>query len=677
MGTWVKETDKAIYLMAGNAYIAALPKRPSQTNPEEQVVDVTSLKSWFARSDKPRAMTVSVGTDAPEPSPAPTPPSPGDTGLVIDHNGQLKVVKDTYFKVSPKQSGELGDRDKVLVRNGAVFAIRYYTDAGNYHWLVELVDPTLGDGTRTAWYVFTPDIRLGTDAVLIVTYDTLFKLEPKPSTELPNAAKVFVEADRQFKLASFMPAVANHTQIELADTTLGPNNGTLWYVYNLHAKADTEGDPSLPHDGMQIQALKDTYFTLSPKPPGELPEAQKVLVKQGTIVDIQYYLNLGDNRWQIELVKPTLGDGKATTWYVDEQETMLLSAITLTVNTDTVFKQEPKPSSQLPSAGKVSVKRNTQFPLVNYLPAAGDHTKVKLADAGLGSNQQTTWYVYNPHITIAGQRQLLQVVGDTVFKTSPVLSSELPEEEKVLVRRNAVFEVSSYAQPEKNHVRLALKGAFLGPQNRNTWYGYVSDIYIVGTEIGNNPDDQNNPPPPPSDRGIPLKFPGFSGTYYSNDPIYWKTQYGERGNFTWGEALHVNRSTGSYRRPASADVIYGILRIAKAMEDIRKRLGNRPITVNSWYRDPATNAAVGGASQSRHLLGDAVDFVVSGVHPYDVYANLDAWWGNQGGLASSKVFTHIDARSYKARWNYDGSGMAKAAEEDGHLSPGDEHGNLD
>jgi uncharacterized protein YcbK (DUF882 family) len=662
MGTWVKETDKALYLMQGNAYLAAVAKRPSTTNPQEQVANVTALKDWFARSDKPRAMTVSVGTGAPEPQPVPPRPNPGDR-LVIEPNGQLKVVSDTFFKTSTKPSGELSDRDKVLVKKGAIVQIRYYTDGGNLHWLVHLVEPTLGDGNRMAWYVYTPHVRLGTTSVLTVTYDTLFKLEPKPSSQLPNSAKVFVPQDRQFKLAAFMPAAADHTLIELADTTLGPHNGTLWYVYNLHARADVDGsggiDPA--HQGMQVQTIQDTYFTLSPKPPGELPEEQKVWVKQGTILDIQYYIDLGETRWQIALVKPTLGDGTATTWYVNPQATKLLSPITLTVLSSTLFKQEPKPSSELPSTAKVAVNPGSQFSLVGHLPAAGNHSKVALADTSLGPNQATTWYVYNPHVQIEGQRQLLKVLGDTVFKTSTGLSSELPEDEKILVKTNTIFELASYAQPANNHVKVALKGAFLGPKNRNTWYCYLPDIYIIGTEIGNNPQDQNNSGPPEggSDRGIPLQFPGFTGTYYSNDPIYWQTQYGERGNFTWGEALHVNRATGQYRRPASADIIYGILRIAKAMEDIRKRFGNRPIIVTSWYRDPATNAAVGGASQSRHLTGDALDFVISGIHPYDVYVALDAWWGNRGGLASSRVFTHIDARGYKARWDYDGSGLPK------------------
>lgn len=76
MGTWIKETDKAIYLMQGGYWISRITKYPSKNNPKEQVLNITGLRSWFTRDDYPRAMTVSIGTGAPEPQPLPAPPPP-------------------------------------------------------------------------------------------------------------------------------------------------------------------------------------------------------------------------------------------------------------------------------------------------------------------------------------------------------------------------------------------------------------------------------------------------------------------------------------------------------------------------------------------------------------------------------------------------------------------------
>lgn len=653
MGTWMKATDKAVYLMEGSGFLDAVAKRPSQTNPQEQVADITALKAWFARNDRPRRMTVSLGTGTPEPDPV----QPDDDGTGLVHNGQLKVVNDTYFKLSPQAADTLPNSQKVFVAKGTIFNFIAYEDVGSYHWRIDFTSPLPGNGTTASWYVFSPHIRLMTDAVLTTIADTFFKLEPKLSSELPAAAKVFVRQNTAFAIEAFLPAPGDHTCVELADTALGSNDTTLWYVYNLHFKTST-GEGILPEDdldGMQIEAIKDTFFTLSPKPPGGLPEQQKVLVRKGSTFNIQYYTKVSDTYWQIQLLQPQLGDGKTTSWYVNTQDTDLISNVTLTIVQDTSLKREPRQSSQLPSTDKIFVRKDSQLQLISHLPATGNHTQIELANASLAPGNQSTWYAYNPHVVIQGQRQFLYITENTVLKSSAVSSTELAADQKVTIPKNTIFEISSYQQPKNNHVKVALKGAFLGPYNRNTWYCYVPHITIVGTELGNQPSDNNagNQPANPGDRGILLQLPGFTGTYYSNDPILGETQYGEQGHFTWGEALHVDPKTGDYRRPASAEVVRGIQRIARALEDIRKRYGEVPIRVNSWYRDPITNSAVGGSSQSRHMFGDAVDFVVPGVHPYTVYADLDAWWGNKGGLASSGTFTHIDARGYKARWDYD------------------------
>jgi len=74
MGTWIKETAKAIYLMEGGYWISRLSKYPSSTNPNEQVLNIQAIRSWFTRPDYPRAMTVSL--EGPEPSQKPAPPTP-------------------------------------------------------------------------------------------------------------------------------------------------------------------------------------------------------------------------------------------------------------------------------------------------------------------------------------------------------------------------------------------------------------------------------------------------------------------------------------------------------------------------------------------------------------------------------------------------------------------------
>lgn len=68
------------------------------------------------------------------------------------------------------------------------------------------------------------------------------------------------------------------------------------------------------------------------------------------------------------------------------------------------------------------------------------------------------------------------------------------------------------------------------------------------------------------------------------------------------------------------DVIDNIRRVCEWLEDLRRvynlrygnnvnteENGNRPILINSGYRSPMLNRAVGGAAKSNHLTGSAAD----------------------------------------------------------------------
>ena len=58
-----------------------------------------------------------------------------------------------------------------------------------------------------------------------------------------------------------------------------------------------------------------------------------------------------------------------------------------------------------------------------------------------------------------------------------------------------------------------------------------------------------------------------------------------------------------------ADVIEHLKTTAGGLELVRAALGGFGLRINSGYRSPAVNAAVGGAATSAHLTGYAADFV--------------------------------------------------------------------
>jgi hypothetical protein len=56
------------------------------------------------------------------------------------------------------------------------------------------------------------------------------------------------------------------------------------------------------------------------------------------------------------------------------------------------------------------------------------------------------------------------------------------------------------------------------------------------------------------------------------------------------------------------EVVGNLRTTAARMEQVRRLLGDRVISISSGYRCRALNRAVGGARTSAHLTGDAVDF---------------------------------------------------------------------
>jgi uncharacterized protein YcbK (DUF882 family) len=98
-----------------------------------------------------------------------------------------------------------------------------------------------------------------------------------------------------------------------------------------------------------------------------------------------------------------------------------------------------------------------------------------------------------------------------------------------------------------------------------------------------------------------------------------------------------------------------IKKLVPQLEKIRAASGNRPMRINSGYRSPAQNTAVGGVKNSYHMQGMAADFTIQGMTPKQVQqlvgSLIDSGQITQGGLGSYGTFTHYDIRGTKSRWN--------------------------
>ncbi|MFC8533715.1 D-Ala-D-Ala carboxypeptidase family metallohydrolase [Streptomyces sp. NPDC057249] len=77
-------------------------------------------------------------------------------------------------------------------------------------------------------------------------------------------------------------------------------------------------------------------------------------------------------------------------------------------------------------------------------------------------------------------------------------------------------------------------------------------------------------------------------------------------HFTYAEMNRCN-STWSGGAVSAATAKANALSTMWKLEALRHALGDRPININSGFRSTSCNSAVGGASNSRHLYGDAAD----------------------------------------------------------------------
>lgn len=112
----------------------------------------------------------------------------------------------------------------------------------------------------------------------------------------------------------------------------------------------------------------------------------------------------------------------------------------------------------------------------------------------------------------------------------------------------------------------------------------------------------------------------------------------------------TERGLASKDKPDSYNMLQ--VRPMFALDALRGVLGHS-ISINSGYRTPEHNNAVGGAPRSQHLDGNAFDVSTKG-WTKDQRANLIKYARKLGftGVGIAQTFVHIDMAPRTAAWIY-------------------------
>ena len=112
--------------------------------------------------------------------------------------------------------------------------------------------------------------------------------------------------------------------------------------------------------------------------------------------------------------------------------------------------------------------------------------------------------------------------------------------------------------------------------------------------------------------------------------------------------LADNFTLGEFACKDGNDEVLVDLSLVDILQRARAELGRR-ITITSGYRTQKYNGKIGGAKNSYHIKGQAVDIKVEGLTPWQVALYFEHC-SKAGGIGMYDSWVHVDTRAVKYRY---------------------------
>ena len=222
--------------------------------------------------------------------------------LTIGQGLTLKVLQDTYFKVSPQDSSLLNDQQKVLVKAGSVFHLNRYGLIDG-HLKLDLTESIGSVGTFGYFYEGAVQLSKGTQvfrfsitdvantpaagAQMLVTTTTFLKSTLVDSSALKENQKTQLLQGQTIQITGYA-CMGGHFRVTLAEPIAG--FGDSGYVYWRHVRLTRSGrEIAFDPDALTTKLLQDTVIKKQPIDSSKLVATDRCSLKQGQVLGISSY----------------------------------------------------------------------------------------------------------------------------------------------------------------------------------------------------------------------------------------------------------------------------------------------------------------------------------------------------------------------------------------------------
>ncbi len=221
----------------------------------------------------------------------------------------LRVLSDTFFKVSSADSATLNSQQKVVIRAGQVFnVIRYgYVDAhlkvevataippiGNFGYFYEPhVQLLKGDQpVQVKQDPVAPEIQAAAQA--IITSTTLLKASSADSSTLPAHQKLALKQGQTLALRGYA-CVPGHFRVSLAQPI--PNFGSHGFIFKDHVQIrDHKGKIiAFNPNAFSVRIVKPTVFKKRLASPSQLPASEKISLPANSMYGVSGFTRAQDH----------------------------------------------------------------------------------------------------------------------------------------------------------------------------------------------------------------------------------------------------------------------------------------------------------------------------------------------------------------------------------------------